>query len=214
MNSFDALIVDFGGVLTTPLQDAMVRFAAESGIELQDFVRAALGVYSGGDDELVVEFETGRISEDEFARGFAKRLKEHTGKDFAPQGLVRRIFSGIELEEEMLDAVDLTRAAGLKTGLLSNSWGTSLYPLERIKGLFDAIVISGDVGLRKPDPAIFEMTASRLGVPPDRCVFVDDHPAHLESASGLGMATVLHRSPAQTISELEGLLRIDLRNQR
>ena len=211
---FDALIVDFGGVLTTPLQDAMVRFAAEAGIELQDFVRAALGVYYGGDDELVVAFETGRISEDEFAEGFAKRLKEHTGRDFAPEGLIRRIFSGIELEEEMLEAVELARSAGLKTGLLSNSWGTSLYPLKRMDGLFDAMVISGEVGMRKPDPAIFELTVDRLGVVADRCVFVDDHPNHLGSASSVGMTTVLHRTPEQTISELETLLQIGLRNQR
>jgi putative hydrolase of the HAD superfamily len=210
--TLDAVIFDFGGVLTTPLQDAMVRFAEEAGIELQDFVRVALGVYSGGEDELVVAFETGRISEDEFARDFAQRLKEQTGKDFDPEGLVRRIFSGIRLEESMLEAVGAVRAAGLKTGLLSNSWGTNLYPLDRIENLFDEIVISGEVGLRKPDPAIFELITNRLGVAPDRCVFVDDHPGHLQAASGegLGMKTVLHRSPAQTISELESLLQIGL----
>ena len=203
---FDALVVDFGGVLTTPLQEAMVRFAAETGIELQDFVRIALGAYSGGDDDLVVSFETGRLSEEEFARDFAARIKEETGRDVDPNGLVERIFSGLRLEEDMLTAVGAVRGAGLKTGLLSNSWGTNLYPRARIDSLFDAIVISGEVGLRKPDPAIFELALDRLSVVAHRSVFVDDHPGHLSAAADVGMTTVLHRSPAETIAELEELL--------
>jgi putative hydrolase of the HAD superfamily len=202
--------VDFGGVLTTPLQDAMVRFATEIGIDLQDFVRVALGAYSGGEDDLVVSFETGKLSEEEFARAFATRIKEETGREVDPDGLVERIFSGLRLEEDMLDAVGAARAHGLKTGLLSNSWGTSLYPRARIDSLFDAIVISGEVGLRKPDPAIFELLLQRLGVTADRCVFVDDHPGHLSAAVELGMTTVLHRSPSTTITELEGLLGLAL----
>jgi putative hydrolase of the HAD superfamily len=203
---FEALVVDFGGVLTTPLQDAMVRFATEIGIELQDFVRVALSAYSGGDDDLVVSFETGKMNEEEFARAFATRIKEETGREVDPDGLVERIFSGLRLEEDMLVAVAAARSNGLKTGLLSNSWGTSLYPRARIDTLFDAIVISGEVGLRKPDPAIFELVLQRLGVTADRCVFVDDHPGHLAAAVELGMTTVLHRSPGTTITELEGLL--------
>ncbi|MGH2788957.1 MAG: HAD family hydrolase [Actinomycetota bacterium] len=207
---FDALIVDFGGVLTTPLQDAMVRFASDAGIELQDFVRVALGVYSGGDDDLVVGFETGRIPEDDFARAFAARIKEQTGRDVDPEGLVDRIFSGLELEEEMLTVVGAARTAGLKTALLSNSWGTRLYPRPRIDALFDTVLISGEVGLRKPDPAIFELALERVGVPGPRSVFVDDHPGHLAAAGELGMTTVLHRTPAATIAELEDLLGIAL----
>jgi putative hydrolase of the HAD superfamily len=203
---FEGLVVDFGGVLTTPLQDAMVRFATEIGIELQDFVRVALGAYSGGEDDLVVSFETGKLSEEEFARAFATRINEETGREVDPDGLVERIFSGLRLEEDMLEAVAATRAHGLKTGLLSNSWGTRLYPRARIDSLFDAIVISGEVGLRKPDPAIFELVLQRLGVVAARGVFVDDHPGHLSAAAELGMTTVLHRSPSTTITELEGLL--------
>jgi putative hydrolase of the HAD superfamily len=203
---FDALVVDFGGVLTTPLQDAMVRFATEIGIELQDFVRVALSAYSGGEDDLVVSFETGKLTEEEFARAFATRIKEETGREVDPEGLVERIFSGLRLEDDMLEAVAAARSNELKTGLLSNSWGTRLYPRARIDPLFDAIVISGEVGLRKPDPAIFELVLQRLGVAADRSVFVDDHPGHLSAAGELGMTTVLHRSPSTTITELEALL--------
>jgi putative hydrolase of the HAD superfamily len=192
-------------VLTTPLQDSMIRFAQETGIDLQDLVRVALGAYADVDDELVVAFETGRISEDDFSEAFARRLSEATGVAVESQGLVQRIFAGLELEEAMVSALEGARTAGLKTGLLSNSWGTSLYPAELLNELFDAVVVSGEVGMRKPDPAIFTLITQRLGVAADRCVFVDDYPGHLESAATVGMTTVLHGSPAETIAELERL---------
>ena len=203
--SFDALVVDFGGVLTSPLQDAMGRFAAELGIELQDLVRVALAAYSGGEDSLVVDFETGRISEEDFALGFAERLSEVSGRPVDPHGLVQRIFR-VEIEESMLDLVVTARDAGYRTALCSNSWGTGLYPRDRLDPIFDVIVISGEVGLRKPDPAIFELTIDKLGADPAACVFVDDHPGHLAPAGDMGMTTVLHRSPASTISEVKRLL--------
>ena len=210
MKHYDALVVDFGGVLTTPLQAAMVAFAEDMGIELQHLARAALGGYMGSEDSLVFDFETGRISEEEFSAAFAERLREYSGVEVDADGLVGRLFARLELEETMLAAVAAARAGGLKTGLLSNSWGTTLYPRERLDALFDVSVISGEVGLRKPDPAIFELTTRRLGVDPERCVFVDDHPGHLTSAAEAGMTTVLHREPARTIAELESLLGLPL----
>jgi putative hydrolase of the HAD superfamily len=207
---YDALIVDYGGVLTTPLQESMIRFAQETGIELQDLVRAALGAYVDVDDELIVAFETGRISEDEFSEAFARRLSDATGVAVESEGLIRRIFAGLELEEAMVSALKSTRAAGFKTGLLSNSWGMSLYPRQLLDELFDAVVVSGDVGMRKPDPAIFALITQKLGAVADRCVLVDDYPGHLESAATAGMTTVLHRSPAETIAELERLFEVPL----
>jgi putative hydrolase of the HAD superfamily len=203
---FEALILDFGGVLTTPLQAAMAAFATDIGIELQDLVRVALAAYAGEEDSLVTRFETGHISEEEFAAHFAARLTEVSGRTIASDGLVRKVFSGLTLEEEMFEAVGKARTGGLKTALLSNSWGVELYPRERINEVFDVVVISGEVGLRKPDPEIFEFTLDKLGVPAERCVFVDDHPGHLKTAKELGMTTVLHRTPRETLAELEELL--------
>ena len=203
---YKALVVDFGGVLTTSLQDEMVRFADEIGIELQDLVRVALKAYSGGDDPLVTAFETGQISEEEFTTQFTGRLEEATGVRVEPSELIAKMFGGVRLEEDMFSALAAAKERGFKTGLLSNSWGVSTYPRERLEEVMDVIVISGEVAMRKPDPEIFELTASKLGVPAESCVFVDDHPGHLEAAKELGMTTVLHRDPSQTISELEALL--------
>lgn len=207
---YDALVVDFGGVLTTPLQEAMFRFAEEAGIEPHHLARAALGGYMGGEDSLVFGFETGKTSQEEFTKAFAERLREESGIEVEPASLIPRLFGGLELEESMFTAVERARAGGLKTALLSNSWGTELYPRDRMTPIFDVMVISGEVGLRKPDPAIFELTTDRLGVAPGACVFVDDHPGHLTAAAEAGMTTVLHREPARTIAELESLLGLGL----
>ncbi len=203
--NYEAFITDFGGVLTTPLQDAMAKFAESEGIELQDFVRVALGAYSGGEDSLVTRFETGHATEAEFSQAMSERLTEIAGHPIVPEGLVARIFAGIRLENEMLQLVRDVKGMGLKTALLSNSWGTELYPPD-LEGLFDVSLISGEIGLRKPDPAIFALAAQRVGTNPDRCIFVDDHPGHLEAAGEMGMTTVLHRTPAQTRDEVLGLL--------
>lgn len=207
---YQALILDFGGVLTSPLHESMAAFAETIGIELQDLARVTLGVYAGADDELVIGFETGRIGRAEFEVALARRLAEVTGVEVPPEDLVERIFAGLRSETEMLSAVGTVRAAGIRTALLSNSWGMELYRRSELEGLFDVVVISGEVGLRKPDPAIFTLTTERLGVPPGACVFVDDYPGHLQPAMEAGMTTVLHRSPDETIRELEGLFGVSI----
>ena len=210
-SNLDALVIDFGGVLTTPLQDALAAFAEGAGIELQDLVRVALGLYSGAEDPLVHDFETGAISEEEFEASLARRLQEASGVRVSPDGLVARMFA-VDLEEDMLTAVGKVKGAGRKTALLSNSWGASLYPRSRLTDLFDTMVISGEVGIRKPDPRIYALALERIQVAPERSVFVDDHPGHLATASELGLVTVLHRSPQETIHQLEGLLGLELRD--
>jgi epoxide hydrolase-like predicted phosphatase len=208
-HSLKALVLDFGGVLTSSLNDAMQAFADAHGIEMQHLVRAALSAYMGEDDALVTDFEMGVISEGEFAEAFAARLVEYSGVHIEQEGLVDRLFEAIRLEEDMFELVERARNGGYQTALLSNSWGTGLYPRSRIDALFDVVVISGEVGLRKPDPDIFTLTVEQLGRKPEECVFVDDHPGHLVAAQEAGMTTVLHRDPAGTIREVEELLKLE-----
>lgn len=206
MTDYDALIVDFGGVLTTPLDAGMNDFCITEGIDLQDLLKVALGAYSGQRDDLVTAFEKGTISEEDFSSKFAARLKEETGKEVAPEGIVDRLFASLGLEEDMIGAVIKARDNGYKTALLSNSWGLGMYPRDRFEAMFDVVVISGEVSMRKPDAEIFHLTTEKLGVEAKRSIFVDDHPGHLAAAERLGMRTVLHRTPAQTLAELKPLL--------
>ncbi|MEA2508707.1 MAG: putative hydrolase of the superfamily [Actinomycetota bacterium] len=208
--AFDGLIVDFGGVLTNPLQEGFEAFAESLGIELQDLVRVMLPIYTGMGDDTVERFEKGELDEAEFSLQLARRLEAASGGPVEAEGLVARVFAGVHLEPAMLDGVAVARRAGLKTALLSNSWGMSGYPRDRFGELFDAVIISGEVGLRKPDPAIYELAVEGLRVPPERCVFVDDYPGHLEPAIQAGMTTVLHVSTEQTLSRLSDLLGVSL----
>jgi putative hydrolase of the HAD superfamily len=206
VTKYEALVIDFGGVMTTSLQNAMAAFAMSKGIDLQDLVRAALSAYMGAEDDLVTDFETGRLSEADFSVAFSARLEKYSGVHIEHDGLVAGLFESLELEEDMFDLVERSKSGGYKTALLSNSWGMGLYPIDRIRELFDVVVISGEVGLRKPDPDIFKMTVDKLGLEAAACVFVDDHPGHLKAAQEAGMTTVLHKSPAQSIPEVEVLL--------
>jgi epoxide hydrolase-like predicted phosphatase len=114
-------------------------------------------------------------------------------------------------DQAMLDAVAAAKRAGVRTGLISNSWGRGRYDRSAFPELFDGWVISGEEGMRKPEPAMYRLGAERIGLEPAQCVFVDDLPFNLKPARELGMATVLHRDAKQTIPELEDLLGVGLR---
>jgi HAD superfamily hydrolase (TIGR01509 family) len=119
------------------------------------------------------------------------------------EGLLTRVLSGLaELRDDMLGLVRRARHSGIRTALLSNSWGDH-YPEEEWEGAFDVVVISGRVGMRKPDADIFRHTADLLGVPVDECVMVDDLAGNIRGAVAAGMVGVLHKSYEDTAEELE-----------
>jgi epoxide hydrolase-like predicted phosphatase len=197
------LLIDWGGVLTTDLFASFTSFCEAEGLEaakVRDLFR-----HDEAARDLLVEFECGRVGEAEFERRFAPML----GVDDA--GLVERMFAGSAPDARMLGAVKAARDAGIKTGLISNSWGVDRYPRQLMDDLFDGVVISGVVGIRKPAPEIYAMGAEAVGLPPQECVFVDDLGFNLKPAKELGMATVLHTDAAQTIVQLEDLLGVALR---
>jgi putative hydrolase of the HAD superfamily len=110
----------------------------------------------------------------------------------------------------MVEAVRRIHASGAPTGLISNSWGGTTYDRVVIDDLFDAVVISGEVGLNKPEPEIFRLGAEKVGEAPEECVFVDDLRENCEGAEAVGMTAILHRGAEGTLPELERLLGIDL----
>ena len=118
--------------------------------------------------------------------------------------LARRLTADVRPDEEMRAAVAEFHAQGIRTALVSNSWRAEDYDLD---DLFDVIVLSGELGIRKPDPAIYVLAAERVGVAPDRCVFVDDLGGNLKPAKALGMTTIRHVTASATIAQLKRLLR-------
>jgi len=198
---YHGLLVDFGGVLTTNIWKSFDLFCETEGLErgtVLELFRA-----DGEALALLRSLERGAVTDEEFERDFGELL----GVD--PPGLVERLFAGLSPEQDMIDAVTSVRASGVRTGLISNSWGTGIYERAPM-AIFDATVISGDVGLHKPEPEIYELGAERIGVSPDACVFVDDLRENVAGAEAVGMTALLHRDPASTIAELERLLGLDL----
>lgn len=206
-NARSGLLVDYGGVLTSSVARSFRAFCVRLGLPPDLVKETFVDAYRGVDGDSPVHLvETGRASPAEFAAGLAAALSARAGCGIPADGLVEQLFAGVTLDERMLGAVLAARGAGVRTGLLSNSWGTDVYPRERFADLFDAVVISGEVGLRKPDPAIFRLAAERVGLEPSDCVFVDDLDLNIVAAERLGMAGVVHRDPEQTLPQLSRLL--------
>ena len=110
----------------------------------------------------------------------------------------------------MYDMIRALRGAGLRTALLSNSWGRDEYPRAEFPGLFDMVVISGECGMRKPEEEIFLHTAKTLGLEPQQCVFIDDMEANVAAAVACGMTGVHHIGAAETAAALQDLLGVSL----
>jgi len=196
------LLIDWGGVLTSNLFESFRSFCEREGLE-PDAVVSRFAFDKEG-RSLLIEFECGRVEEEEFEPQLAAML------GVPAPGLIDRLFAGSAPDVEMLAAIERARAAGVRTGLISNSWGTRRYDRELLARLFDGVVISGEVGIRKPAPEIYTMGAESIALPPSECVFVDDLAFNLTPAAELGMATVHHTSASETIAELERLLGVDL----
>lgn len=193
------LLVDFGGVLSTSQFDSLLAFCRREGLPADAF-DPMLSSPSG--KSMVVDLELGRLGQQEFALWAAQTI----GVD--PENLFERIGVDLRPQQDVLDAVARVRAQGRQVGVLSNSWGSTPYDAYapwRLDEYFDTVVISDQVGLRKPDPAIYRLAAERLGVPPEGCVFVDDYADYLEPAARLGMTTVHATDPRTTVEALDRL---------
>jgi putative hydrolase of the HAD superfamily len=197
------LLIDWGGVLTTSLFNSFQAYC----VRVQIDPRTLVGRFSADPSsrELLIALEKGELEE----TAFEVRLAEQLGVD--PEGLIDGLFAEVEPDWAMVEAVRAARRAGVRTGLVSNSWGVHRYPHDLFDEMFDGVVISGEERMRKPSRRMYELGAERAGAPADRCVYVDDLPFNLEPAQKLGMATIHHTSAETTIPELERLLGLPLR---
>ena len=194
-----AVLLDWGGVMTGSPFGSFAAFCAAEGLDvdtLRDLFRNDRDARA-----LLIDFECGRLEEAEFEPrlGAALGVASH-------EGLVDRLFAESLVDEAMVEGVRALRERGVRTALVSNSWGTRRYPRDLLASLFDAVVISGEEGFRKPDPRMYSLGASRIGVEPAECVFVDDLEFNLPPAQELGMAVVHHTDAASTLEELGRLV--------
>ena len=199
-----AVICDFGGVLTTPLMDSFMAYQRESGILFEDIGRAmVLAMEKLDGRHPLFELEKGNLTEAEFLDLVGGELGEPL------HSLRETYFRNLHPNDRMIDYIRDLRSRGLRTALLTNNvreweplWRAKLPDVDEI---FEVIVDSGFVGMRKPEPGIYQLTVDRLGdgVGPAECVFVDDIEVNCDAARELGMVAIHFRDNDQAISEIE-----------
>lgn len=197
-----ALLIDWGGVLTSNLFASFHAYCLAAGIPPEKLMNRFRTDPAAR--ELLIALETGELEEDAFELQFAAQL------EVEPEGLIDGLFAGVHPDAAMVDAVRRARLAGIRTALVSNSWGVHRYPHEMFDELFDGVVISAEEGIRKPARRMYELGVERAGVQASNCVYVDDLPFNLTPAQDLGMAVVHHTSAEKTIPELEEILGVVL----
>jgi putative hydrolase of the HAD superfamily len=195
-----ALLLDYGGVLTTNVFEGFATFCTSEGLPSE-----AVGETLRQDDvtlAMLAELEIGSLSPRDFEVDLARRVSTRFGVEVSADRLLRRMMAHIVPDESMLAATMRFRAAGAITVLLSNSMGRRGYPWERLDPLFHHVVLSGQVGMRKPDPGIYLYAAAQAGVAPEACVLVDDAEVNV-GAKSVGMEAIHHVDAASTIERLE-----------
>lgn len=203
-----AVITDWGGVLTSPLADAIAVWLAADRIDVEHYKNVmrvwVKQAYDGAGTNPIHGLEDGSLGAAEFERLLAAELLTVDGGPVEAAGLIARMFGAFAPVEPMYAALRAARAAGTRTALLSNSWGNE-YPRDLFADLFDAVVISAEVGMRKPDERIFRHALDLLGLDAAECVFIDDIEHNIRAAEALGIRGIHHTAPDATIAELRAL---------
>ena len=213
--TFRGLIIDWGGVMTSPIADTVRAWLDSDGIDHDSYAAVmrpwVLAAYDPAEDGNPIHaLERGECTSGEFERLLASMLVRRDGGQVLAEGLLTRMFAASLLSEPMYAAVHAVRAAGLRTCLLSNSWGSDAYPRDVFEDLYHAVVISAEVGMRKPEERIFRHAADLLGLVPSECVFIDDMEANVRVAEATGMYGVLHTQPEVTLARLAELFGLPL----
>lgn len=200
-----ALLVDYAGVLTGPVGPSFAAFETAHGIPEGRCFALLLAGSVDADGGLIGAVERGELAVDRFD-AHLRGLLAVDGHDLPDGSLVDGLFAALQPDGSVWDVSSRARDAGIATVLVSNSWGTGFYPRQRLYAHFDALVISGEVGLRKPDRAIFELACDRAGVVPTDAVFVDDLRPNVDAAEALGMTGIHHTDDATTVAAVTAAL--------
>jgi putative hydrolase of the HAD superfamily len=211
-----AVISDFGGVLTSPLHRAFLAVQGDLDIPIEAYGEAMTAVANGGELPLFA-LERGEISEAGFLRDLERGLAGVLGREVSLDGFGERLMDALEPNAELFDYYRGLRDRGVRLALLTNNvreWEPLWRPKLPIDEVFELVVDSAFVGMRKPEPGIYTLTLDRLELPAEACVFVDDLEINVEAARALGMAGIVHRDAAQTIAALEGQFSQPSRSQQ
>jgi putative hydrolase of the HAD superfamily len=210
MSRIEAVISDFGGVLTTPLIESYAAVQAASGVPLDALGMAMAAMAERNGSNPLFELEIGRLSEVDFLDGLGRELSGQLGRPVSMQDFGQRFFEHLHPNEPLIAYMRGLRDQGYKLGICTNNvreweplWRAKL-PVDEI---FSVVVDSAFVGSRKPEPRIYEITLERLGVPAQAALMIDDVELNCTAARELGMRAVWFRDTEQAIAEVEEQLR-------
>ena len=209
MTTIEAVISDFGGVLTTPLIDSYMAVQDASGIPMEELGKALGKIWERDGSHPLFELETGRMSEATFLGDLGDELSAQLGRTISMQDFGERYFEHLHTNEPMIAYMRALRERGYELGICTNNvreWEHRWKSKLPVDDIFSVVVDSAFVGARKPEPEIYEITLKRLGVPAQAALFVDDVELNCTAARELGLSAVWFRSTEQAIEEIEALL--------
>jgi putative hydrolase of the HAD superfamily len=209
MGRIEAVVCDFGGVLTTPLFNAFAHVQEEQGIPLESLGRAMWAATQERGENPLFPLERGELSEPDFLAIVGEALEREVGRPVEMEGFADRYWAQLSPNDEMIAYLRSLRGRGLRLALLTNNvveWEPRWRSVWPIDELFEVVVDSAFVGTRKPEPEIYAITLERLGLPAGACAFVDDVEVNVQAAREAGMHGILYRDTPRTVIELASLL--------
>jgi putative hydrolase of the HAD superfamily len=204
-----AIVSDFGGVLTTPLSGSFQGFADKSGVELAALGQALAALHERAGTHPLHELECGRMTESAFVEGLRASLCELLGREVALAAFADTLWEGLVANDAMIAFLAALRDEGYRMALLTNNvreWELRWRAMAPIDDIFELVVDSAFVGVRKPEPEIYELTVAGLGVPAAECLFIDDIEVNCVAAREAGMTAVLFGDTDQAIAEVRAAL--------
>jgi epoxide hydrolase-like predicted phosphatase len=202
----EAVISDFGGVLTSPLASAFSAFESDSGVPLADLGTAMAALAAARGNNPLFELETGRLTEAEFLTDLAAQLSEQLQREVDLDGFGERYFAALEPNQPLIDYLHDVRDRGYRLAICTNNvreWSERWQAMVPVAELFDVVVDSAFVGSRKPEPEIYRITLERLGVSAGSALLIDDIELNCEGARAVGIEAVWFQSTEQAIAEIE-----------
>jgi epoxide hydrolase-like predicted phosphatase len=209
MSLIEAVVSDFGGVLTTPLVDSFVGVLDSSGVTFEELGQAMTALAERHGSNPLFELETGRLTEPQFMGALADELSARRGSRVEMDGFGERYFRHLEPNVRMIEYMRGLRDRGYRLAICTNNvkeWEARWRAMLPVDEIFDVVVDSAFVGSRKPEPRIYEITLERLGIAPQATLFIDDVEINCQAARDLGMDAIHFRTTEQTIEAIETAL--------
>jgi putative hydrolase of the HAD superfamily len=206
----EAIVSDFGGVLTSALVDSFVGVLDPSGVSLEELGKAMAALAEREGSNQLFELETGRLSEARFMGALSDELSARRGSRVELDGFGERYFSHLEPNRRLIDYMRELGQRGYRMAICTNNvreWEARWRAMLPVDEIFDVVVDSAFVGARKPERRIYEITLERLGTSPEATLFIDDIEINCQAAREIGMQAIHFRSTEQAIDAIEAALR-------